>query len=384
VAFIVERDTDVRLVDGLSERFDLTVVVPALDGRVRISQETCSVHQVVMGPFSRAPFATFVTWHLLSRWGAYDFVVVQGYGLAALAANVAARLGAARVAMLVCSPTEAYYRCRQRALVAAKPFRSYELGALEAVARLNARLGVRYVVLSRHLEGVVRSHGARGFVARIPVYGVDTARFRPSDDPIPVKRRRRGLPEMGTLLFFSSRIAPEKDAESLLDAVRLLRGRGRDVRVLHRSGGYREFIKAAQQRGIADLVIATDAVHPDRELYADYQACDACVQASREEGLGFSPLEALACGVPVVASAVGGLRETIRDGETGWTYPVGDVQAMASAIEDVIDRPEEAARRATLGRSMVEAEYSRHCVFDMLDNYVRRIITDNETGEFRW
>jgi glycosyltransferase involved in cell wall biosynthesis len=88
------------------------------------------------------------------------------------------------------------------------------------------------------------------------------------------------------------------------------------------------------------------------------------VQASREEGLGLSPLEALACGVPVVATAVGGLRETIIDGETGWTYPPGDDAALAQRISAVLDDPAEARRRAAAGRDMVMTRYARDLVFD--------------------
>lgn len=99
----------------------------------------------------------------------------------------------------------------------------------------------------------------------------------------------------------------------------------------------------------------------------DYQASDLCVQASREEGLGFSPLEAMACGVPVIASAVGGLKETILDGCTGWTYPVADGQALTSRIEEVLDNPSEAHRRATKGREMIGRRYDRQLVFDQLE-----------------
>ena len=113
-------------------------------------------------------------------------------------------------------------------------------------------------------------------------------------------------------------------------------------------------------------MIGTDAAHPVRELPLDYQASDLCVQASREEGLGFSPLEALACETPVVAAAVGGLRETIVDGETGWTYPVGDAPALARAMEDVLTRRDEARRRAQAGRLMVLERFERRLVFDRL------------------
>src|SRR5690606_15682654 len=114
------------------------------------------------------------------------------------------------------------------------------------------------------------------------------------------------------------------------------------------------------------LVIARDAVAPFAELADYYRASDVCVQASHDEGLGFSPLEALACGVPVVASAVGGLNDTIRDGDTGWQVPVGAAGGLARAIAGLLDRREEAARRAARGRAMVECVYDRGLVFDAL------------------
>ena len=198
------------------------------------------------------------------------------------------------------------------------------------------------------------------------MYGVDTAVFRPLTEPRASIRRRRGLPEHGTLIFFSSRVAPEKDAGTLLDAIRLLVEQGRDIHVLHRSGGYRRFLDEAAARGVAARVIATDAVHPHDELPLDYAASDLCVQASRDEGLGYSALEALACGVPVVASAVGGLRETIVDGHTGWTCPPRDPEAMADAIARALDDTVESIRRAEAGRQMVAERFERSRVFARL------------------
>ena len=110
---------------------------------------------------------------------------------------------------------------------------------------------------------------------------------------------------------------------------------------------------------------------PVRDLPAYYQASDLCVQASREEGLGFSPLEALACEVPVVAAAVGGLKETIIEGETGWTYQPGNATDLAGRIEAVLDDPAESRRCAAAGRSLVQARYERskafEAFFDLVD-----------------
>lgn len=362
--FVVESGTDVRLVEGLRERAELHLVARRIPGGVEISQPTDQ--PVTTGPASRLQFARRTLAHLLRVRGPHDRVIVQGYGAAALAANLASLRTGTRTYMLVCSPTERYYACRRAHPELGKPFRAGELWGLKLLAALNARIGWHYVVLSRHLADVVRSHGTHRPIHQIPIYGVDCEIFRPASEPIAALRRRRELPETGQIVFFSSRIAPEKDGETLLAAFRRLRERGRDLWLLHRSGGFTAFRAHAERFRIADRVIATDATHPHRELPLDYQASDLCVQASREEGLGFAPLEALACEIPVVAAAVGGLRETIIEGHSGWTYPVGDPEALARAMDDCLTRRDEARRRAQAGRRLVLERFERRRVFDDL------------------
>ena len=364
VCFVVESGTDVRLVDGLAERCDLTVFARRIEGGVEISRAPAHAVRVDVGPPRFAGFARAAHAYVRAHRDRFDIAVVQGYGAAAAAVNLAGRSTRLPSVMLVCSPVEAYYRCRRAARGFGKPFRGTEYAMLLAAAAINARMRRPYVVLSSYLERVVRGHGATARVDVIPVYGVDTTVFANATGERAALRRQRGLPETGSLLFFSSRVAPEKDSETLLAAVRRLRGQGRDVRILHRSGGYRRFEEDARRAGLADAVHVSDAVHPIRELPGDYAACDVCVQASHEEGLGFSVLEALACGVPVVATRVGGLAETIVEGETGWTCPPGDAAAMADAIADVLDRPDEGRRRAAVGRDMVRARFERTAVFD--------------------
>jgi glycosyltransferase involved in cell wall biosynthesis len=370
LAFLVESGTDVRLVEGLAERFALTVMARRMVNGVEISQPPQSRFESIVGSAGRLGFARSVGRFLRER--EFDAVLVQGYGAAALVANRVSQRRGMRCFMLVCSPTEIYYQCRQASSGLKNPalrYRRREALGLWLLARLNARVGQHYIVLSEHLRDVVQRHGAKQ-VSIIPVYGVDTNVFRPAAESQAELRQQRGLPAAGKLIFFSSRVAPEKDAQTLLEAFRGLRQQDFDIWLLHRSGGYREFAELARAYGVGERVIATDAVHPTRELPLDYQCCDVCVQASRAEGLGFSALEALACGTPVVAAAAGGLQETIVEGETGWSYPPGDAAALAQQIAAALSDPAEARRRAEKGKEMVKDRFEQKKVFDQLEKLI--------------
>ena len=357
ICFIVESGTDARLVEGLASRSRLTVLARAIPGGRAVSQPTGA--DVVVGPSGRVAFALRTFRELRRR--SCDAVLVQGYGLAALAANTAARLDGTHCWMLVCSPVAEYYETRR---TAGYPFSRLALMVLQALGHLNGRIGQGYIVLSQYLQQVVRRYSRNTPVHVVPIYGVDLARFTPTAAPRGQLRKERGLPSRGQVIFSSSRIAPEKDVLTLLDAFGMLVREGRDVYLLNRSGGFRELLEQAAKAGVGERVIATDAVDPRGELQLDYAAVDVCVQASRAEGLGFSVLEAMACGTPVVASAVGGLRETVRDGVTGWSVPAGDAAGLASALRDALDRPDEGRRRALAGAEMVRRHFESSAAFD--------------------
>jgi glycosyltransferase involved in cell wall biosynthesis len=94
----------------------------------------------------------------------------------------------------------------------------------------------------------------------------------------------------------------------------------------------------ARALGVADIVVFTGRIPEERK--ADYlRLADAYVMPSREEGFGFVILEALACGIPVVASAIDGTREALRNGELGTLVDPADPAALERVILDAVQRP---------------------------------------------
>src|SRR6266576_6238794 len=103
LCLVIESGTDVRLVEGLARRFDLSMIARRIQGGVEISHPPCEAVPIAVGPASRLKFALFVWRHLRENRQQIDRVVVQGYGPAALAANLAGRFNGFPTAMLVCS-----------------------------------------------------------------------------------------------------------------------------------------------------------------------------------------------------------------------------------------------------------------------------------------
>src|SRR5205823_1385126 len=103
----------------------------------------------------------------------------------------------------------------------------------------------------------------------------------------------------------------------------------------------------AHARGVADRVQLRGPVAPD-QLPALYRSADVVVCVPWYEPFGLVALEAMACGVPVVAAAVGGLVDTVIEGVTGLHVPPRNPAAIASALRALLAQP---ARRAALGEA---------------------------------
>ncbi|MBA9003255.1 D-inositol-3-phosphate glycosyltransferase [Actinomadura cellulosilytica] len=161
--------------------------------------------------------------------------------------------------------------------------------------------------------------------------GVDLSRFRPRAGLLrsgtEVARRRLGLPRDAYVLLFVGRIQPLKAPDVLLRAAArmveadpALRRRLVVAVVGGPSGTGRArpegLQKLAGDLGIADLV-RFEPPCPQPELAEWYRAADVTVVPSHNESFGLVAAEAQACGTPVVAAAVGGLRTAVRDGESG-------------------------------------------------------------------
>lgn len=114
---------------------------------------------------------------------------------------------------------------------------------------------------------------------------------------------------------------------------------------------------------LEQLVESASAVHAVRllgwrtDLTEVYGTLDAFALTSRNEGTPVSMIEAMAAGVPVVATAVGGVPDLVDHGRTGLLVPAGDLQALVGALLDLVTYPEAARSRADAARRRVEALY---------------------------
>ncbi len=232
--------------------------------------------------------------------------------------------------------------------------------------RLLRRLGLRLVAVSHDLARFL-AHGLSIPLDAIEVIhnGIPIPPSFPPAERAAKQEARAGLgiPASDPLLVAVGNLYPVKDHANLLRAAAMLpcvhvaiAGRGGEEGTL---------------RGLAAELAITDRVHllglrddVDRVLLAG----DVFVQPSRSEGLPLAILEAMAAGVPVVATRVGGVAEAVVDGETGILVAPGDSPALASALRAVLAMPDVGAGLGQAGRVRAIKEFS---VERMVERYRR-------------
>lgn len=204
----------------------------------------------------------------------------------------------------------------------------------------------RAVAVTSVSEAAARSLPIRSGVDVIP-NGVSLDRFPAS--PLPGSRT----------VLFAGRLTEEKGVHLLLRAAPLIRRANVRLLVVGEGPLEREVAEAGH-RGDLEWRGSVDDVGPF------YRECDAVVVPSLAEGQSLVALEAMASARPVVAAAVGGLLEVVRDGETGILAPPGDPAALAAAAIRLLDAPERAAEMGLAGRRRVEDAYKEEAMIARL------------------
>jgi N-acetyl-alpha-D-glucosaminyl L-malate synthase BshA len=191
---------------------------------------------------------------------------------------------------------------------------------------------------------------------------VDTEMYRPAP-------RSPGRP---LTVVHNSNFRPLKRVDDVIRVFAQVR-RARDCRlVLIGDGPERERV----ERMVHELGLGGDVRFLGEQLHVApiLRECDVFLLPSVTESFGLAALEALASGVPVVATRAGGLPEVVHDGENGLLAAVGDVDAMAAAVLRLLSDAPLHARMAQAARAGAEAHYRRDPLVQKYEDYYRRIL----------
>jgi glycosyltransferase involved in cell wall biosynthesis len=196
-------------------------------------------------------------------------------------------------------------------------------------------------------------------------HGVDLSVFHPYDRNR--AREELDLPANRMILVFVSngiRNNPDKDYPTLLSAVHRIAEKNKQREILFIAIGENG---AAEREGNREVRFIPFIRDP-RLLARYYQAADMYVHASRNEAWGLTITEALACGIPVVATAVGGIVDQIRDGFNGFLTSPGDPIDMAAKVQHLLD---DDAGRERIGKSAAHDARGRFDLVVQAGQYLR-------------
>ena len=245
-----------------------------------------------------------------------------------------------------------------------------EKGIIRDVGRIIAQCPAEW-------DELVNDYGANPGKIHIIPSAVNTQVFRPVERRI--ARKRVGMAQEPFVVVYVGRMLPRKDVRNVVRAVALL------IDMCERETREHE----TEFPPIELLLVGGETIEPDaqatpeigalqqlvhklhisehvhfvgkrqqKELHNYYSAGDVAVTTPWYEPFGLTPLEGMACGRPVIGSAVGGITYTIVDGETGYLVPPRDPQALANRLYELLVHPELRKRMGAEARTRVESEFT--------------------------
>jgi glycosyltransferase involved in cell wall biosynthesis len=195
--------------------------------------------------------------------------------------------------------------------------------------------------------------------------GVNLDYFRPATEPLPGDKR---------VVLCIARLVPEKDHETLIAAFSLVAARHPEAELwLVGDGPRHRAIRAGGDRLIPSRQLRL--LPGQADIAPLLRQSSLLVLSSIQEGLPNVVLEAMAAGLPVVATDVGGLSEVVQPGETGWLVPPRDVRALADAISHLLAHDGVRAAFGQAGRKRVEQQFSLAAMVQQHEDMFLRLLS---------
>lgn len=184
---------------------------------------------------------------------------------------------------------------------------------------------------------------------RVIYNGVDLAAFGATGGSRAAKRAELGLQPEDIAIVYHGRLVAQKNPEALLRIAVQIAMMRKGVRVIVVGDGpcREDLERRAREAGAcggSGETVRMLFLGQRTDIPEILQACDIAVLPSFKEGFSNAVIEALAAGLPVVATDVGGNAEAVEHGRSGWIVPPGNEGALLSAVESLVDDPDERAR----------------------------------------
>lgn len=292
-----------------------------------------------------ASFVWSLFWNLVLTAPSYDAIHVHLAGSPALAAALAGRL------------------CRRRVFVKLGGGRgigelavSSKTGPGRLKLRLLALLKPQFVAVTRDLMQEAERYLGKGVSVHLMPNGVDTTRYRPvTAEEKRALRNKLALPD-GLAFIYAGRLSAEKRLPDFVEAWVRASRKSKAFFVCVGDGPDRERIVDSIKRvGAEERVLLLAARADIEDVYA---ACDVFVLPSISEGLSNALLEAMASGLAILASRVGGAVEAVADAESGFLFEPLDEQELVRQLEKLLAHPELARKLGQAARKTAVERYS--------------------------
>jgi glycosyltransferase involved in cell wall biosynthesis len=205
--------------------------------------------------------------------------------------------------------------------------------------------------------------------------GVDTRMFQPNDEGTRL-RKKAGIPKKAPVVGYVGRLAWEKGPDQFIQMAEHIHKIRPDVHFMIVGEGYmeKEIDELVESSNLGGFVHRTGVLEDTLQVYS---SMDVLCLPSRVEGMPTAVLEAMACGVPVAAMAVGGVAEIIEVGTTGYLSASGDWAGLGDAVIKLFSNPERKNLMGQAARSRVEKLFDLRQTVQLTANLFRRLVADN-------